>query len=279
MSSKGDKAKSIRAKLVNIAKKAEAPFEDIQTQFLLERLVARLASDASASKSIVFKGGYVALRVYESARYTVDVDATILSGNRDQLIGKSKILIEKDLADGAWFRFEKKEDLALQNEYGGTRLVFRCGLGEPPTKLTKPQIVHFDIGTGDPITPKPISSKLKSMLDSKIISWQTYPIETSAAEKLHSLIKLGGVSSRSKDIFDLSWMLERCDKTVLDTALKRTFEYRGDELPSRPSEQLKDLNTTILRRGWTGSIGELSREISFDTAFSKVLLFLKKTNL
>lgn len=175
--------------------------------------------------------------------------------------------------------FEKKEDLALQNEYGGTRLVFRCGLGEPPKNLAKSQIVHFDVGTGDPVTPKPISSELKPMLDSKIISWQTYPIETSAAEKLHSLIKLGEVSSRSKDIFDLSWMLERCDRAVLGSALKRTFEYRGDELPSRPSEQLEDLNTTILRRGWVGSLGELSRKVDFDTAFYKMLSSLKLKKL
>ncbi len=192
---------------------------------------------------------------------------------------RSKTLIEIDLNDGTWFRFEKKENLALQNEYGGTRLVFRCGLGEAPAKLTKSQIVHFDIGTGDPVTPKPISSKLKPMLDSKTISWQTYPIETSTAEKLHSLVKLGDVSSRSKDIYDLSWMLERCDRTVLQTALKRTFEYRGDELPSQPSEQLKGLNTTILRRGWTGSLGELSKKIDFDAAFSKVIGSLKSKKL
>ena len=73
-----DQAKSIRQKLSNLSQKQGISYQYIATSFLIERLVARIVSDGKLYKSIVFKGGYVALRIYESSRYTIDLDAIFI---------------------------------------------------------------------------------------------------------------------------------------------------------------------------------------------------------
>ncbi len=277
MKSLEDLAKSIRSRLSQMARQKKVAFKDIETEFLLERLVVRLVQDPQVSECIVFKGGYVALRVYGSERFTVDVDATIIKGERDVLITKARELIESDLGDGTWFKHEETIDLKLQNEYGGTRHVFRSGIGALPKNLKIAQVIHFDVGVGDPVTPGPIGQQTQELLSKNTISWNVYPLETAAAEKLHSLAVLGSTSSRSKDVFDLSWMLERCEIPVLKRALARTFDYRGDPLPENIYAHLSDLDTALLRRGWQGSLGDISNKINFDSAFEKVTSYLKKS--
>ncbi|NRA47414.1 MAG: nucleotidyl transferase AbiEii/AbiGii toxin family protein [Oligoflexales bacterium] len=61
------------------------------------------------------------------------------------------------------------------------------------------------------------------MLGSSSVSWLVYPIETIVAEKLHCLIMRGSSNSRSKDIFDLFFYLDKCDSKILEKALHATF--------------------------------------------------------
>jgi hypothetical protein len=53
----------------------------VETVFLIERLVARLIADKKLSQNLVFKGGFVGLRVYDSPRYTIDLDALLIGEN------------------------------------------------------------------------------------------------------------------------------------------------------------------------------------------------------
>jgi hypothetical protein len=122
--------------------------------FIIERLVARLVADQNLSESLVFKGGFVGLRVYESNRYTIDLDALLMKANVGPTLARVKERAMTDLGDGVWFVFEEQLDLATQGEYGGIRQTYRAGLGEPPKDLKRAQIVHFDLGIGDPITPE-----------------------------------------------------------------------------------------------------------------------------
>jgi hypothetical protein len=55
---------SIGQKLRGIQKKAGVPYQMLATAFLIERLVVRLIADERLKKALVFKGGFVSLRVY-----------------------------------------------------------------------------------------------------------------------------------------------------------------------------------------------------------------------
>ena len=149
------KGTSVRQKIIDLGRKLSIDPRDLETTFLMERLVARLMADKKLESNLVFKGGFVGLKVYDSPRYTVDLDALLVKANVDETLEQVRKQAETDLNDGVWFRFESQIDLATQGEYGGIRHTYRAGIGEVLKNLKKAQIVHFDLGIGDPITPGP----------------------------------------------------------------------------------------------------------------------------
>ena len=170
---------------------------------------------------------------------------------------------EQDLGDTVWFRFEKETDLTAQGEYGGIRLLFRTGIGEILKDLKRAQVVNFDLGIGDPITPGPIEEETPAILGKDPIHWQVYPIETIIAEKIHALVDRGSENSRSKDVFDLHLFLPRADKKKLQAALEACFKYRRTELPEDLAGTLEKIDLAILTQGWAGAFcrpcGEIGR--------------------
>ncbi len=67
------KGMSISKRLSNLAAKTDVQFKHIATAFLIERLVWRLTTEPKLANKLVFKGGFVGLRVYDSRRYTIDL--------------------------------------------------------------------------------------------------------------------------------------------------------------------------------------------------------------
>lgn len=266
------KGESVRQKLTTLSKKMGAKYKEIETVFMIERLVARLISDKKLASRLVFKGGFVGLKVYESPRYTVDLDALLVKSNIDETLEFVKKQAETDLNDGVWFRFESQVDLQTQGEYGGIRQSFRAGIGEVLKNLKKAQVIHFDLGIGDPITPEPQKKQTPPLLsDNEEISWSVYPIETICAEKLHALISHGDENSRSKDVHDLAIFLPKVDGPTLKEALKRSFEFRSTELPQSFYTEIKKLNTARLERGWASAVDSIPNVMPFKTAFEKML--------
>lgn len=269
------KASTIKTKLLEISREQQIPYDRALMLFLLERGVARLAIDSTLATHIVFKGGYVAVRAYGSQRYTTDIDASITGFGQTDAISAAKESLSQDLDDGVWFHFQSIAPIQGQTKYGGTRLVYRAGIGQPPEELSKARLIHIDLGIGDKIIPSPIDVKLEQMVGAGSISWKVYPVETIIAEKLHCLVVLGAASSRSKDIFDILYFLPRASPQTLRRSLKATFDFRGDELPQSISDHLKDIDLTLLSRGWGSAVGYLKNTAKFHEAFEQMISFLK----
>jgi predicted nucleotidyltransferase component of viral defense system len=266
------KGTSIRQKIIDLGKKLGVEPRDLETVFLIERLVVRLIADKHLASHLVFKGGFVGLRIYESPRYTIDLDALLVKSNIDETLRKVKQQAEADLNDGAWFRFESEIDLATQGEYGGIRHSYRAGIGEVLKNLKKAQVIHFDLGIGDPVTPGPQHKLTPSLLSpNDEISWSVYPLETICAEKIHALISHGDQNSRSKDVHDLALFLPKVDGPTLRRALKRSFKFRSTELPKSFQAELRNINTDRLERAWASAVDSIPNAISFKTAFEKVV--------
>jgi predicted nucleotidyltransferase component of viral defense system len=266
------KGESIRVKLKTLSSKLNAKYSDLETVFLIERLVARLISDKSLAKSLVFKGGFVGLKIYESPRYTVDLDALLVKSNIESTLKLVKEKAELNLSDGVWFRFEGQVDLATQGEYGGIRHVYRAGIGEVLKNLKKAQVVNFDLGIGDPVTPAPKNVVTPTMFETnEEISWSVYPIETICAEKLHALISHGDFNSRSKDIHDLAIFLPNADSKTLKEAIKKSFAFRETDVPPSFLNVLKKLDTTRLERGWANAVASVNNASSFKAMFKTLL--------
>ena len=203
---------SIRKKISNLAQEKNCNYQDIETSFLLERLLARLVLNRELFPSLIFKGGYVGLRVYNSERYTVDLDAVLAKSELEEALEKTIFVIEKDIGDAVWFQFEKQIDLKAQGLYGGIRQVFRSGIGEIPSNTKRSRIINFDLGIGDPIVPTPQEVNISQIMGEGEICCLVYPTETMIAEKVHTLVALGDANSRSKDIFDLAYLLPQANE-------------------------------------------------------------------
>ena len=278
-----DQAKSIRQKLSNLSQKQGVSYQYIATSFLLERLVARIVSDSKLYKSLVFKGGYVALRIYESKRYTIDLDALLSTSHLKETLKQIKETLkqiketaERDIGDAVWFRFEREIDLKTQGEYGGIRQVFRAGIGEIPKNMKRSQIVHFDLGADDPIIPQPVTVNMSELIGGKKLSWIVYAIETMIAEKIHALVDRREGSSRSKDIFDLVHFLPKANIFLLKKALKACFTYRGTELPLDIADFISRIDTTLLKRGWPSAVSGMKQAPLFEDSFKILLEELQK---
>jgi len=261
---------SIGQKLRGIQKKAGVPYQMLATAFLIERLVVRLIADERLKKALVFKGGFVSLRVYESPRYTVDLDAILVKSNLENMLETAREAVAEDLGDGVWFHFEEQIDLGTQSEYGGIRQVYRAGIGERMKDVKRAQIVNFDLGIGDPVTPGPVATKTPTLLSGEELSWFVYPVETMIAEKLHALVARGDANSRSKDIYDLNLFLPKANPKTLMDALNRCFTYRKTELPENLSDVLSKLNTTILEKGWANAITSVPNAPDFKAVFDEL---------
>lgn len=96
-------------------------------------------------------------------------------------------------------------------------------------------IVQLDIGFGDvAFTEAPI--KYPSLLGFPEPHLRGYRRESSIAEKLEAMTKLGRLNSRMKDFYDV-WFLSRqfdFEGERLAAAIKQTFEARGTPLQARP---------------------------------------------
>ena len=269
--SKANQARSVAARLSNISQTEGVTYQNIATAFLIERLLARLVLNSDLTKCLIFKGGYVGLRVYNSARYTIDLDALLVKANIQSTLKQTVSAIETDIDDGTWFALESQTDLKTQGEYGGYRQTFRAGIGEQPRDIKRSQIICFDLGVGDPVTPGPIKTKTPEMIGGGELSWQVYPIETIIAEKLQTLVVRGGDNSRAKDVFDLHYYLPKADIKTLKTAVKKCFEFRETQMPADISKELSKIDQSLLKRGWKSAVLSVKNGPSFEEAFENVV--------
>ena len=268
--------KSIRSQLFSIATEKKIAFQNLQIMFLLEKMVARLTKVDKLFNKIIFKGGYVGLRVFNSPRYTIDLDALVINSDIKEIKDRIVTAIESDNNDGAWFKYEKEANLLTLGEYGGSRLYFRCGIGNIPVKYHKSQSIHFDLGVGDAVVPAPVKDTIHTLVDDDLLSWMVYTIESSTAEKLHTLIIRGSDNSRSKDVFDLYHFLPQCNLTILNKALSATFSARGDKLPNSIANTISKIDRELLGKGWKSATAGLTEKVSLDEAFYQIIKFCEK---
>ena len=221
-------SKSIRAKLLNVAKQEDVFYQTVLTRYFQERLLYRLSQTRYRS-NFYLKGGAL-MYAYErfAARPTLDID---FLGSDISNEGENIIAIFREICavpceeDGVTFDIENisAQNITEFKDYHGIRLSI-------PVKMdTIAQVMTMDIGFGDVVTPNPIDLDYPLLLDHlPDVNILAYSLETVIAEKMHAVVDLADQSSRMKDYYDLYNILskERYDGDVLLEAIIRTFENR-----------------------------------------------------
>ena len=103
------------------------------------------------------------------------------------------------------------------------------------------------------------------------LTWQVYPIETILAEKLHAMVILGDMNSQAKDVYDIQLFLPLANPVLLREALKSTFAFRRDQLPTAIWELLGSIDTTALKRGWSTAVSTTKSSQQFDECLETVI--------
>lgn len=270
--------KSIRTKLLNVAKKENIFYQTILTRYFQERLLYRM-SQTRYRNNFYLKGGAL-MYAYErfAARPTLDID---FLGNNISNEGTSIIAAFKEICsvpfeeDGVIFDVEHitAQNITEFKDYHGIRLSI-------PVKMDSiAQVLTMDIGFGDVITPSPVNLDFPILLEHlPCANILAYSLETVIAEKMHAIIDLADQSSRMKDYYDLHRILkeEKYDPEVLQEAIIRTFENRHTPYDENTMFFRKDfgINQQMEAR-WKAFMRKITK--ATDLSFSEVVAFIQET--
>jgi hypothetical protein len=164
-------------------------------------------------------------------RPTMDIDMLGRSSNKEsEIVSQIRDILVMDVEpDGLSFKADsiQTERITEDADYEGLRIRFLCFLDNARINM------QIDIAFGDVVYPAPEKMDFPVMLNSSIPRLFCYSLESSVAEKLEAMVKLGVLNSRMKDFYDV-WALSRrfnFDGAKLAEAIRLTFEHRDTVLP------------------------------------------------
>ncbi|NPV69919.1 MAG: nucleotidyl transferase AbiEii/AbiGii toxin family protein [Firmicutes bacterium] len=228
-------AASVHQRLLNKAKQASLPFNELLQRFAVERFLYRLSRSHHADRFIL-KG---ALMFYvwrpAASRPTKDIDVLArMDNNIEAIVTAIKDACLQDvIADGMSFHAETvtAARIARDAEYQGVRVRLRTNLGNARLSL------QIDIGFGDVVTPAPCRIVYPAILDFPPPELNGYSMESTIAEKFQAMVELGVLNSRMKDFYDV-WLLSQkyaFKGEPLSAAIEKTFRNRGTRVLAEPS--------------------------------------------
>ena len=257
-----NRADSIRARLLNLAKKERIDFQLIIIRFLHERLLYRI-SVSDYSQQLILKGGAFIYAVQGiKSRPTIDVDllGTQISNDIETLCGVFRQICTIESEDEVAFNPKSVvgELITQQDKYNGARLYIDA------TFHTVKQRIQIDVGFGDIVIPVAQELEYPILLDEmQIPVIQAYSTETVIAEKFQAMIELSVANSRMKDFYDVYNLLtdNKFDNETLEEAIKVTFVNRGTSYTENHALFTAEFGTNPQRKkSWTVFLNKINRD-------------------
>lgn len=268
--------KSIRSKLLNVAKKENVFYQTVLTRYFQERLLYRM-SQTRYRDNFYLKGGAL-LYAFErfAARPTLDID---FLGRDISNEGAAVIAAFKEICsvpceeDGIFFDIERitAQNITEFKDYHGIRLSI-------PVKMdTISQVMTLDIGFGDVVTPSPVNLEYPLLLEHlPVPNILAYSVETVIAEKMHVVVDLADQSSRMKDYYDLFNLLskEKYDSKTLQDAIVNTFENRHTSYDADTMFFRNDFaDNPQMQIRWKAFLKKITKEA--DVSFAEVVSYIQ----
>lgn len=227
-----DRAASLRARLLALAKARGDDFNLILNRYAIERWLYRLSISEDRDRLWLKGATLFALWMNTEHRPTRDADflgsGSIDSAAFEHLVARVTAIpcddgIEFD--SGAIVVQEIREEA----RYGGLRAKLVGNLARARCTL------QLDVGYGDAVTPGPEEIRLPTLhKDLPAPQLKGYPRATVAAEKLEAIVHLGMTNTRMKDFYDLHALSREAaiDPEQLGRAIAATFTRRQTPLPA-----------------------------------------------
>lgn len=229
-----NKAASVRAKLMNIARAEKIDFDFLLLRYFQERFLYRLAI-SEFSDRFILKGGLllICLKMPRS-RPTKDIDflAKEIKNDPVELEYIFKSITAISCNDGVKFISLSliSEQIKENVDYEGIRIKIDATLGQARKKL------QMDIGFGDVIIPRAMRMEFPTLLEEKPPRIKVYSIESIISEKFEAMVKLAMVNSRMKDFYDIYTLSVSYNfqSDRLKKAIESTFYRRKTSIPDNP---------------------------------------------
>jgi predicted nucleotidyltransferase component of viral defense system len=251
-------AASVRARLLNLARQTNQPFDVLLTRFVHERLLYRLSRSPHADRFVLKGAMLLTTWLPEAARGTRDLDLLGFGDASEQsilAIFREVLAIAAD--DGVVFDLEAlgvgliREEL----EYGGVRLRGIASLSGARIAIV------VDIGFGDSVEPGLEAIDYPALLDLPAPRVRAYAPETVIAEKFQAMVALGRANSRMKDFYDI-WILTKTFSFAPDRmarAIAATFARRQTAIPTVIPDALTPAfaEDPLKQRQWAAFIADI----------------------
>jgi len=210
----------------NMAREKRINAQILMRNYMLERLLERIALSEFKDKFVLKGGMLMAAVVGIDLRSTIDMDATIksypLSVKSVQEIFTS--ILSVPVNDGVTIELKSAKAIRDEAEYTGVRVELEARLGNTRAPL------KVDITAGDAMTPKEMVYRYDLLLEDRYIDILAYNIETVIAEKIETLLSRGIANSRMRDFYDLYILLQlrgqAIDARTLTDAVTATAQRR-----------------------------------------------------
>lgn len=264
-------SESLKAKINNRAKKNKVMPQDLMQMYFFERLLYRI-SISKYKHNFILKGGLLLSALFGDERRTTQDMDTMIKGieiENDILNPILEEIININGDDGITFKILKSSNIRNQDKYGGIRISLLGVKEELQVNL------KIDITTKDPIIPREINFKYKSMFDNSYINIMVFTKESIIAEKFQTLIEDTENDTRAKDFYDLYMLMkEDIDKENLRKAIINTFKRREKSYLLKEIEERYDMisKSDILKSYWNSfkKSHVYASDISYDEFVDKI---------
>lgn len=220
----------LKALINNRAKAAGVSPQLMLQNYLLERLIDRIAH-SSWRDAIIVKGGMlIGSLIGVDRRTTKDLDTTITGFHLTHETASHVFedICKTPLDDDLEFSLIRTEDIREIDDYPGIRVHLQARYSPLTAHLT------VDITTGDQITPEAIVYHYPFVFDEGSTTILAYPLETILAEKLETVLSRNTATTRVRDFYDIYalWRIKKdvCSIATLAIALRATCEKRNSAL-------------------------------------------------
>ena len=223
---------SVRARLLNLAKERNQPFELLLIRYTLERFLYRL-SKSKHRERFVLKGAMLMRHWLDDPhRPTRDLDLLGFGDSDPKLtlkIFREICAIKADDAvdfDIGGLVVDRVRD---ESGYSGLRLKTYATVDGARVRVV------IDIGYGDATEPGLNDIELPVLLNQPAPNLRAYPYETVIAEKFQAMVALGLANTRLKDFYDIWILAQTTASKTTGSPRPLPRRLRGERPKSQPN--------------------------------------------
>ena len=227
-------SQSVHQRLLHKARQSSRTFNELLQHYAIERFLYRISKSLNADKFILKGALMFSVWSRQISRPTMDIDLMgKIDNSLDVIAAAMKRACETEVEnDGTVFDPASVAAVRITEdaEYQGVRVRIRGSLGNARISL------QIDVGFGDEVYPRPRKIQYPTLLDFPAPELRGYTMESTIAEKLQAMVKLGVLNSRMKDFYDV-WLLSKTfnfEGERLGKAVTKTFEKRNTGIPEAP---------------------------------------------